>query len=300
MPLRISVMIGFIVLLSSCSLIPSEIKAPINESSSTFSFSSSSSSSQIDEVAKWTATLRNEDLLVKKNGREDVIQRIANSDSGETRDGYLYLIGENAVYAVSNYFGNSVLNLVDQSSFTVLGNGYVKDRRTVLYTGGLKSEHPALNEVVKGADAQSFHIVEGKPYTAQDSVHKYTFAGQYIEGIDNIDYYIEGIHISDSDPQTFNSLGSGYAKDKNHVYCKQSILRDADPVTFESGTPTFWKDASHVFMYCTMLPELDPNTVEYFVPDVYLKDKNGIYDVNKLTNSCSFGSSGNSNSSSKH
>ncbi len=232
----------------------------------------------MEDTAQWTTTLRSEGLLVTCDGREDVIRRIVSDDS------FKYLIGDFAVYVGSGYFGNSILKNISPDTFTLLTNGYMKDDDTVLFTGAMKSQHPILQELVSGADAATFAVVQEKPYTAEDSRHRYFYTSRYIEGVDNDDYYLEGIHIPGSDPLSFSSLGWGHTKDKNRVYCHGKILPGADPATFTSfETPSFWKDRKNVYASCDVLSGLDPQTTVYLVPDVYLKDKNGIYHVEKKT-----------------
>ncbi len=227
-----------------------------------------------DTLTPWTTALRSEGLLVVRDGQEDVPHTALEDET------FTYLLGDYAVYAVSGYFGNSVLDGIDPGSFEIVGNGYLKDADTVLFTGMVKSQRPILHVSVEGADPLTFELVEGQTYMAQDARQKYVFAAQFIEGVDNIDYYHEGIYIPGSDPQTFQSLGWGFAKDNRNVYCGDDVLKGADTETFEPfETPSFWKDKTHVFAGCDILPGLDPATTVYLLPDIYLKDASGIYDV---------------------
>ncbi len=267
----------FLVLLTGLLLVSCSQQPRLQESGIANKLPSSSvSSSVMEDTAKWTTTLRSEGLLIARDGREDVIRRIISNDS------FSYLIGDFAVYVGSVYFGNSIVKNISPDTFTLLANGYMKDSDTVIFAGALKTQHPILHESVSGADAATFVVIQKKPYTAEDSRHRYFYTSQYIEGVDNADYYLEGSHIPGSDPLSFVSIGWGYTKDKNRVYCNREVLLGADPATFTSfETPSFWKDRNNIYAGCGVLAGLDPQTTVYFVPDIYLKDKNGIYDVEK-------------------
>jgi hypothetical protein len=81
-----------------------------------------------------------------------------------------------------------------------------------------------------------------------------------------------------ADDVTFKVLGNKeYAKDKNNVYYKGSLLVGADAGTFvllKSGP--YAKDKNHVYLLDTVIVNADPNSfteIEY----PYSRDKKGVY-----------------------
>ncbi|MHB8860355.1 MAG: DKNYY domain-containing protein [Minisyncoccota bacterium] len=93
--------------------------------------------------------------------------------------------------------------------------------------------------------------------------------------------------LSGEDVATFQASSLGeYAKDKNHVYDCDNIVKDADPATFTILNQVYAKDARHVFYIGgTIIPGADPAT---FVPvttplaknslqSEYGKDTNHVY-----------------------
>ena len=87
---------------------------------------------------------------------------------------------------------------------------------------------------------------------------------------------------SGADAATYSVIDGVYGKDAHHVFCDGKILQSADPKTFtflSFQSATFNKDKLHVYDGCNILTGLDPATATLFIPDRYLKDRAGIYDV---------------------
>lgn len=85
-----------------------------------------------------------------------------------------------------------------------------------------------------------------------------------------------------ADETTYTWLDFNVGKDAQHVFCNEKVVVGADAATFDflaTDSRTFFKDKAHVYD-CDLLPGLDPDTTKlYPLPDVYLSDRDGIYDV---------------------
>lgn len=60
------------------------------------------------------------------------------------------------------------------------------------------------------------------------------------------------------DPSTFERINNSFAKDANHVYYCNEILKEADPASFRAFNKTYSADARHVWFYDMVIQGADP------------------------------------------
>ena len=109
---------------------------------------------------------------------------------------------------------------------SALASGYSVHDGKVYWTSGL----PARTQEVSGADAATFHDLDG------------TYAR------DKSRVYYDGAELSAADVSTFEVLRSGWAKDRSHVWLRAQSI-SADPGHFELIAGEMAKDASAVYCH---------------------------------------------------
>jgi DKNYY family len=83
--------------------------------------------------------------------------------------------------------------------------------------------------------------------------------------------------IKDADPQTFKTLDSLYAKDRQHAYWRGRQIEGADPGTFVVVGQDYAKDAQHVyFNFLSVVPDADAASFSTFGPG-WGRDKQDVY-----------------------
>lgn len=93
--------------------------------------------------------------------------------------------------------------------------------------------------------------------------------------------------IKTADDATFEVLGSGFAKDKRHVYWLGDILKKADPSSFEiinsdrktatsEETELYTRDKNQVFLEATPIPQADPSSFQILTKP-FSKDNKHVY-----------------------
>lgn len=93
-------------------------------------------------------------------------------------------------------------------------------------------------------------------------------------------YWTNGVdstprEIAGADPDSFNKLGSGYAKDKTHAYYRGAEISGADVSTFEWMDHGWAKDRSHVWAGTQAISD-DPGHFVMISGDV-AKDRVAVY-----------------------
>lgn len=166
------------------------------------------------------------------------------------------------------YFGNKILRDADVKSFQVLDYSWGKDKKRVYYMGKpfegadagtfrifangvfahdknhvyqnsayIDSKTPGL-EIIPNIDANTFTVLHAE---------RLSFGNLYVKDKNAVFYNMGDwgkglVKIERADVTTFHVLGTcfsahglsgSYAKDKNHVYCGETILADADTNSFE-------------------------------------------------------------------
>ena len=77
------------------------------------------------------------------------------------------------------------------------------------------------------------------------------------------------------DFDSFTVISKKYAKDKNHVYYKNKIIKDADPKTFVDFRKwCYAKDKNHIFCNNEIIEWVDINTFEILEEELYTQDWN--------------------------
>ena len=139
------------------------------------------------------------------------------------------------------------------------------------------------DQVVDGADANSFSVSLATPRFGRDQNHLY-FAGDVVK-IYGPEY--DNGPIGEPDPATLTNLGdTQYWEDKNNVYLSDEasnsilfVVSGANPKTFVliAGTG-IGKDASQVYWGGQIVDGMDPNTLVFLSSDdEYVKDKHGVW-----------------------
>ena len=162
----------------------------------------------------------------------------------------------------------------DKETFKYLGDNYSKDDKAVYYH--LQNEIKKIEE----ADSQTFKVLGDNDGYAKDANNV------YYHGIKLIPVYYGKILDGEVDVISFENLGKRYGRDKNHVYfINQSVVMDADPETFEFISPyaEYARDKNNVYYHGEKIEAADAETF-VVVGDAWAKDKNFIYNVNKVAN----------------
>lgn len=151
----------------------------------------------------------------------------------------------------------------DPDTFEIINSTYTKDKNHVFYNG----------EIISGASPNSFTIAYG-----EFDYKKWEDSARYTEDEDSVFIVRDNkvVEVQNADPNTFQQLAGGYAKDKNHVFQHQNIIPYADPNTFERVGYGYTKDEHHVFYKEKIVPDADPNTFE-FINMTYSKDKDAVF-----------------------
>ena len=91
---------------------------------------------------------------------------------------------------------------------------------------------------------------------------------------DGVRVYVFGKMLPDSDPATFEDVGSCYYKDKSHVWYLERLVEGADPATFELIGKGYAKDKTHIYYNEKLVTDVDYDS---FTIDQYgdPRDKNG-------------------------
>lgn len=216
-----------------------------------------------------------------------------------------------------NWFevGDYLLKNVDVKTFEVLSSDYAKDKNNVYFKEIL----------INGADSNSFSIInmnsncedlfakdkngiyfknvylKNSDYFTFEFV-KYKKSGssqcsiKYIKDKNNV-YYLPYLEkcvkesctidpIKYVDPKTFEAYNEIYAKDKNNVYAKGSIIENADQQTFEVLILSrYAKDKNHVYCvadntYYAKVLDADPKTFKRTNNgnQIIYGDKDNVYD----------------------
>ncbi|MBC9933033.1 DKNYY domain-containing protein [Chitinophaga qingshengii] len=166
-----------------------------------------------------------------------------------------------------------------------------------------------LGEVYKGADPETFEVLN--IYFAKDKQYIYNLAGidkkvdydtftvldtGYIihtnnrqekitsyakdkNGLWMMEYYSQKpVAIKGIDTDTFTTIDTCYAKDKQYVLWRGKKLKKADPATFEALNFNYGRDARNIYAQDTVLANADYDTFEIVNNQVSLaKDKRAFY-----------------------
>jgi len=187
---------------------------------------------------------------------------------------------------------------IHTESFKEITNGFYKDKNHIYFVtmGGL--------ERVPNADSNSFEVIENSKLY-KDKNHVYGFKlgmGAFPFPIENADPnsfqtlgYLFGkdknnvyfnINSLDVDKNSFEVLDEYYSKDNSKVYFQERLIKNADPKSFQLITDNpdygnfsrFSKDKNNVYYLFSKIENLDPNNYE-FIGYNLLKDDNNIYTI---------------------
>ncbi len=176
------------------------------------------------------------------------------------------------IYKENVYFVNTQASMLsrvlmqvkntDVVTFTMLINSYAKDKNYVYYRG----------EVMPSADPTVFTVLSSSGY-AKDLKHAY-WGGSSLTEANAITFEVLKFG---------NSNESLYAKDKDHIFYEDHIIRGADSSTFTIIDPVlgyYAKDKDHVFYGETIVEGADTPTFSMLT--FFSKDKNHVYFGGKI------------------
>lgn len=199
-----------------------------------------------------------------------------------------YVRDRSKVFYTRRHYGPCILEEADPATFTVLNESYSKDAQRVFYECSY----------IEGADAATFKISSGWLANDADNVYR---SGKMVSEANprsftrlkhqfgNLNFYTDDQHVyyfrnivDDADPETFEVIGSYFAKDRQHAYfCSRKChkIDSADTDTFRvspvvsnwANARVYAQDADSVFFCaeleenepCTPLPDSDPNSFTY-------------------------------------
>lgn len=122
-----------------------------------------------------------------------------------------------------------------RENFEVLSGMYAKDKDSIYYWG----------EVVKGADVNTFRVVDG---IAKDK--------------DSV-FFLEK-KISGADPETFFMIGNDYGGDRNTVYKRGQKIEGVDPETFIVLNDYYAKDKNFGYFEGVVIQNSDGGSFTIF------------------------------------
>ncbi len=162
---------------------------------------------------------------------------------------------------------NEVVMGADADSFTVIKWEYAKDSQSVFFYG----------KKIQTADPKTFCVLDDVPEAEKNRLAK-----------DNKHVFWNGEVIPHADPQTFTVLDSSYYKDAQAVFFLKTALVNADSSSFHVLTVAFAKDATNVYFLGRRLPGADSATFEH-LNNGYARDKFHIYFNDKVIGNVSDG-----------
>ncbi len=160
----------------------------------------------------------------------------------------------------------------------VLGHGYSR-QGNFIYFRERRIDQPRKEDFHKFATLKQSHCTDVDAATFKALSEEYTKDKNRV-------YYKHTWHDSDSfwvvplpmtDANTFEVIGSGFARDSKHVWLKDKPLLDVDPKTAELVNPGFvWKDANHVWYQQAKIPGADTKTFRH-LDQAFYRDANRAY-----------------------
>ena len=139
----------------------------------------------------------------------------------------------------------------DCATFKKLATGYAKDKAQVYYQG----------RVLKECSPASFKIID----------HTWKFSRD-----DHAAYY--GSALISDDPEGFEPLDYGFARDSKVAYRYNKVLEDSHGPSFQliPGSKVYTKDRKNVYSLGRLLEGVDAPTFE-LIGNLYTRDKNHVY-----------------------
>lgn len=275
------------------------------------------------------------------------IYNFIDAKSFKKLSGAYYEDTSNVYYLNHNSRGLNVIDGADVNTFKVLGGNHLlaKDKNRVYYATGYNKI-----EILKNAYPNSFELINSRcndpdAVFAKDSEHVYynywmfpKLSPQTFQIIDDTCRYVRddqsAYHyqieygkeaqwvLSNIEVETYKTINSYYAKDKNYVYfipdnsklngadpndfivlaeqsiaksngniyCSGKLIKSVDADTFQmlktstGGMSRFEKDKNHVYYLCSLLEGSDPNTFRVTGAAVGIgEDANNSYYGAKIT-----------------
>ena len=169
----------------------------------------------------------------------------------------------------------------DPQTVKAIKEGLIRDKKDFYFEGA----------PMHVKDMETFEIVDYNDYClwAKDSKCGY-YDSTHIEGIDfetfkSVDTFVAkdknhvyrfGKVLPLADPETFEEMEMGYMKDKDHVWYHDSIMTGADSKTLDTRWDYAW-DAKHVWYNGQLLKGADAKTFEVLKSGYYAKDAKHVW-----------------------
>jgi hypothetical protein len=160
----------------------------------------------------------------------------------------------------------------------VLGHGYSR-QGDFIYFSEQRIDQPSNEDVKKFAtlgvshcadvDAASFKALSEEYTKDKNKVYyKHTWH-------DSGSFWV--VHLPLADANSFEVIGSGFAKDTKNVWLNACPLQGVDPKTAELVNPGFvWKDANSVWYQQAKIPGADAKTFRH-LDQAFYRDANRVY-----------------------
>ncbi len=209
----------------------------------------------------------------------------------------------NSGYSIANngvYYDGKLIDLADAESFVILENAknsssiskYAKDKKYFYHNGdvveGVKTDN--LQQFAVGGDTywrNSTQVIYDDQVLAganPENIAGFESFRGWAYSISNNQFnaYIHGKSLPDVDRESFTPLNEFFAKDRHHIFEKDTIiLAAADAQSFELFEDhDFGKDNKHVYYLTHMQPfliqDIDVDSFE-ILDRGYVRDKDHIY-----------------------
>ena len=169
----------------------------------------------------------------------------------------------------------------DPQTVQAVKKGLIRDKKDYYFKGA----------AMHVKDIATFEIVDFNDYClwAKDSKCGYYDSTQ-IEGVNYETFKSVGTFVAKdknhvyrfgkvlplADPETFEEIEGGYMKDKDRVWYMDSIMPDAEGKSVESKWSYAW-DSKHVWYNGRLLEGADPKTFEVLKSGYYAKDAKHVW-----------------------
>jgi hypothetical protein len=165
-------------------------------------------------------------------------------------------------YLVDSYyvFQNGILmKNVKADGFKIYNPVFAGDSHAVLTPyGNAKIAHPDQFEALDDGDQYPLKKSGVDSYKAG-----YGRDGQNVYWFDGSNSTTHAVMVRTcKQPQTFVSLGLGYAKDIDHVYLEGRRIKGADPTSWRMLNRLYSRDKKHIFYFTDKVIDADPETFE--------------------------------------
>ena len=179
----------------------------------------------------------------------------------------------NANFSIRNnqvYYQDQQISSADATSFKVIDGRYSSDGKTIFHK----------NNPAKDIDPSKFSVLGGTEFSTDGD---YFYHPEYPSGT------LSKIKIDKKSDEIFEIFGKVFAKYNGIVYCGAYIIESADADSFSTISTYYAKDKNAVYTAeCNTIEALSPNDTEIIKEagrTSYIKDKNNVFFFGQKINS---------------